>query len=89
LTTSGNSPDPTFDGTATTQTANQRNFRPQQKSETCNEGRIFEYFKSFYVDDAAFIIMRKEELQEASALICRHFKKFGLTVHWCGNRRRN
>jgi hypothetical protein len=42
-----------------------------KKVKHTTKGRIFEYFKSFYVDDAAFIIMKKEELQKAFGLTIR------------------
>jgi hypothetical protein len=40
-------------------------FHLDKKVKHTTKGSIFDYFKSFYVDDAAFIIMNKEELQEA------------------------
>ena len=38
-----------------------------------------------YVDDAAFILMNRQDAETAAALIVRHFRKFGLTIH-VGNR---
>jgi hypothetical protein len=46
---------------------------------------VFEFFLSYYVDDAAFILMNREDAETATALIVRHFRKFGLTIH-VGNR---
>ena len=38
-----------------------------------------------YVDDAAFILLNREDAVKAATLIVRHFRKFGLTIH-VGNR---
>ena len=46
---------------------------------------VFSFFLSYYVDDAAFILMNREDAVKAAALIVRHFRKFGLTIH-VGNR---
>ena len=52
------------------------------------KGTPFSFWKSYYVDDAAFIFLNRQDLQTASSLITTHFRKFGLTVH-CGDRRTN
>jgi hypothetical protein len=45
------------------------------------EGTRFSFFKSYYVDDTAFILLSREELVAASKLIVSHFRRFGLTIH--------
>jgi len=45
------------------------------------EGERFSFFKSYYVDDAAFILLNREDAIRATKLIVSHFKRFGLTVH--------
>ena len=52
------------------------------------KGTPFSFWKSYYVDDAAFILLNRQDLQTASSLITTHFRRFGLTVH-CGDRRTN
>jgi hypothetical protein len=44
-------------------------------------GEKFSFFKSYYVDDAAFILLSREDAIRATKLIVSHFKRFGLTVH--------
>lgn len=46
-----------------------------------NKGTKFSFYQSFYVDDAAFILLNRTEAQAAIRLITSHFKRFGLTVH--------
>lgn len=46
---------------------------------------VFDFFLSYYVDDAAFILMNRQDAEKAATLIVRHFRKFGLTIH-VGNR---
>ena len=41
----------------------------------------FTFFQSFYVDDAAFILLSRSEAIAAIQTIVKHFKRFGLTVH--------
>ena len=50
-----------------------------------NEGTKFEFDKSFYVDDAAFIFLSREDMERGGKLIQSHFRRFGLTVH-AGNK---
>ena len=50
-----------------------------------NEGTKFEFDRSFYVDDAAFIFLSREDIEKGGKLIQTHFRKFGLTVH-AGNK---
>jgi hypothetical protein len=45
------------------------------------KGTLFSFFKSYYVDDTAFILLSREELVTASKLIVSHFRRFGLTIH--------
>ncbi len=47
--------------------------------------KVFEFFLSYYVDDAAFILLNREDAETAATLIVRHFRKFGRTIH-VGNR---
>jgi hypothetical protein len=46
-----------------------------------NKGQNFSQWKSYYVDDAAFLLLNREDLINASKLIVSHFRRFGLTVH--------
>jgi exonuclease III len=55
---------------------------------TKTEGTPFSFWKSYYVDDAAFLFLNRENIERASKLIMKHFKRFGLTVH-SGNKRTN
>ena len=52
------------------------------------KGTPFSFWKSYYVDDAAFLLLSRQDLEKASSLITTHFRRFGLTVH-CGDRRTN
>jgi hypothetical protein len=52
------------------------------------KGTPFSFWKSYYVDDAAFIFLNRQDLQTASSLITTHFQRFGLTVH-CGGHSTN
>jgi hypothetical protein len=52
------------------------------------KGTPFSFWKSYYVNDAAFIFLNRQDLQTASSLITTHFRRFGLTVH-CGDHRNN
>lgn len=52
------------------------------------QGKKFTFFNSYYVDDAAFILLNREDLEKVSRLIQTHFRRFGLTVH-CGDKRNN
>jgi hypothetical protein len=45
------------------------------------EGNPFTFWKSFYVDDTAFILLNRRDLTEASKLVSSHFRRFGLTIH--------
>jgi hypothetical protein len=46
-----------------------------------NKGTKFSFFKSYYVDDTAFILLSRADLDAASKLIVSHFRRFGLTIH--------
>ena len=50
-----------------------------------NEGTKFKFDRSFYVNDAAFIFLSREDIKKGGKLIQTHFRKFGLTVH-AGNK---
>jgi hypothetical protein len=49
---------------------------------------MFSLFKSYYVDDTAFILLSRGEVVAASKLIVSHFRRFGLTIH-TGSKRKN
>ena len=53
-----------------------------------NKGTMFSFFKSYYVDDTAFILLSRLEVIAASKLIVSHFRRFGLTIH-TGSKRKN
>jgi len=55
---------------------------------TSTKGTPFSFWKSYYVDDAAFLFLNREDTEQASKLIMSHFKRFGLTVH-SGNKTTN
>jgi hypothetical protein len=46
-----------------------------------DKGTLFLFFKSYYVDDTAFILLSRGELIAASKLIVSRFRRFGLTIH--------
>jgi hypothetical protein len=47
-----------------------------------NKGTKFAFFKSYYVDDTAFILLvSRGKLVTASKLIVSHFRHFGLTMN--------
>jgi hypothetical protein len=46
-----------------------------------NKGAEFSFFKSYFVDDTAFILLSRKELVTASKLIVSYFRRFGLTIH--------
>jgi hypothetical protein len=45
-----------------------------------NKGTKFSFFKSYYVDDTAFVLLSRGEVVTASKLIVSHFRRFGLTI---------
>ena len=49
-------------------------------------GTSFSFWKSYYVDDAAYVFLSQKDIEDASKLIKSQFTRFGLTVH-CGDRR--
>ena len=49
-------------------------------------GTTLSFYKSYYVDDAAYVFLTRKDIEEASKLIKSHSTRFGLTVH-CGDRR--
>ena len=52
------------------------------------KGTKFSFFKSYYVDDTAFILLSRGALIAASKPIVSHFRRFGLTIH-TGSKRKN
>ena len=60
----------------------------RQATKTTTKGTPYSITDSYYVDDTAFILLNRRDLEEASKLIVTHFKRFGLTVH-CGDKRNN
>jgi hypothetical protein len=53
-----------------------------------NKGTMFSFFKSYYVDDTAFILLSRGEVIAASKLIVSHFRRFGLTIHTGSKRKK-
>jgi hypothetical protein len=53
-----------------------------------NKGTSFSFFKSYYVENTAFILPSREEVIDASKLIVSHFRRFGLTIH-TGSKRKD
>jgi hypothetical protein len=51
------------------------------------QGTMFSFFKSYYVDDTAFILLSRGEVI-AAKLIVSHFRRFGLTIHTGSKRKR-
>jgi len=49
------------------------------------KGVSFSFWKSYYVDDAACLFLNQRDIESASRLITKHFKRFGFTVH-AGNK---
>jgi hypothetical protein len=49
------------------------------------QGEKFSFWKSYYVNDAAFLFTSRQDIEKVSILILNHFNRFGLTVH-CGDR---
>ena len=58
----------------------------RRKVSKLSKGISFSFWKSYYVDDTAFVFLSRKDIEEASKLIKSHFARFGLTVH-CGDRR--
>ena len=46
-----------------------------------NKGQPFNFLNSHYMDVAAFSLLNRKDLEDASRLIVSHFRNFGLTVH--------
>ena len=61
--------------------AKKKNPSPNEKDDILG----FSFFLSCYIDDAAFVLLSREDAEKATALIVKHFAKFGLTIH-VGNR---
>jgi hypothetical protein len=58
-------------------------------STTTTEGTPFSFWKSYYVNNATFLFLSRENIEQASKLIMSHFKHFGLTVHSGDKRTKN
>ena len=58
----------------------------RKKVSITSQGVPFSFWKSYYVDDTAFLFLSRKDIEEASKLIKSHFTRFGLTVH-CGDKR--
>jgi hypothetical protein len=56
---------------------------------TNTEGTPFSFWKSYHIDDAAFLFLKRENIERASKFIMKQFKCFGLTVHRRDNKRTN
>ena len=65
-------------------------YNPKLSTETNwrNKGESFTFVDSYYVDDAVYLLLNREDLEQAAKLIKSHFKRYGLSVH-CGDKRRN
>jgi hypothetical protein len=48
---------------------------------------MFLFFKSYYVGDAAFVLLSRGEVIAASTLIISHIRRFGLTMQAGGKRK--
>ena len=59
---------------------------PRKKVSELSKGMSFSFYKSYYVDDMAYLFLSRKDIEEASKLIKSHFTRFGLTVH-CGDKR--
>ena len=66
----------------------QVNYNPSlgKKGSIKTAGEKCSVWKSFYVDDAAFVYLSRKDIEEGAKLIQSHFARFGLTVH-CGDKR--
>jgi hypothetical protein len=56
---------------------------------TPTEGTPFSFWKSYYINDDAFLFLNRENIKQASALIVKHFKCFGLTTVHSGDKKNN
>ena len=50
-----------------------------------NKGTRFSFTKSFFVDDAALLFLRRTDIEKGGKLAKEHFRRFGLTIH-CGDK---
>ena len=53
------------------------------------QGNPFSSWKSYYVDDDAYLFLSRKDIEDALKLIKSYFTCFGLTTHSCGDRRNN
>ena len=49
-------------------------------------GMAFSFWKSYFVDDAAYVFLSRKVIEDTSKLIKSYFTRFGLNVH-CGDKR--
>ena len=54
---------------------------PQSYISWKNKGERFTFYSSFYVEDAAFVSLSREDVEKAIVPIYKHFKRSGLTIH--------
>ena len=46
-----------------------------------NKGTEFTFHKSFFVDNAAFLFLSRDDIEKGGKLVSNHFRRFGFTVH--------
>jgi hypothetical protein len=46
------------------------------------KGEKFSFWKSYYIDDAAFLFLNRNDIERASLIIVHQFSGFGLRVHY-------
>ena len=63
----------------------QHNLSLSKATNVNNEEMKFKFHKSFYVDNAAFIFLSRDDMERGRKLIQTHFRKFELTNH-AGNK---
>ena len=50
-------------------------------AKTFSQGTLFELFFMIYVDDGAFALETRKEMEVGSNLVFNHFRRFGLQMH--------
>ena len=46
------------------------------------QGESFEFVDTYYVDNAIYLLLDRNDLEQAAKLIKNHFRRFGLSVHY-------
>ena len=46
------------------------------------QGELMAFFGSYYVDDLAFIMLYRRNVEKATSLIAKHFHRFGIKIHF-------